>query len=112
MKEDANLKDVNLAYTIQDGQKIYIPSEKDEEDKNIITTGSLGMKDENKKTIININKATQTELEVLPGVGPSTAGSIINYRKEHGKFNTIDDIKNVSGIGEAKFEKIKEYICV
>ena len=61
--------------------------------------------------IVNINTATQTELETLPGIGPSLALKIINYRKENGKFSSIEDIKNVSGIGEAKFNNIKEYIC-
>ena len=61
---------------------------------------------------ININKAAQTEIETLPGIGPSTALKIINYRNEHGKFKNIEDIKNVSGIGDPKFENIKEYICV
>ncbi len=61
---------------------------------------------------ININSATQTELETLPGIGSSTALKIINYRKENGKFKTIEEIKNVKGIGDAKYEKIKELIKV
>ena len=65
-----------------------------------------------KEEKININKAAQTEIETLPGIGPSTALKIINYRNEHGKFKNIGDIKNVSGIGDSKFENIKEYICV
>ena len=65
-----------------------------------------------KTTKININKATQTELETIPGIGPSTALKIIDYREENGKFNSIEDIKNVSGIGDAKYEKMKDYITV
>lgn len=65
-----------------------------------------------KNFVVNINLATQTELETLPGIGPSTALSIINYRKENGKFSSIEDIKNVSGIGDSKFEKIKSLIIV
>ena len=61
---------------------------------------------------ININTATQTELETLPGIGPSTSSKIISYRKENGKFKTIEDIKEVSGIGDAKYENIKDLICV
>lgn len=60
---------------------------------------------------VNINTAKQTELETLSGIGPSTALKIINYRNENGKFETIEDIKNVPGIGENKFENIKESIC-
>lgn len=62
--------------------------------------------------LININTATQTELETLTGIGPSTALKIINYREENGKFNTIEDIKNVPGIGDSKYEAIKNEICV
>lgn len=67
---------------------------------------------ETSTSLININTASQTELETLTGIGPSTALKIINYRKEAGKFKTIEDIKNVPGIGEAKFEAIKDQICV
>ena len=65
-----------------------------------------------KISVVNINTATQTELETLPGIGPSLALKILNYRKENGKFSSIEDIKNVSGIGDAKFENIKNYIRV
>ena len=61
---------------------------------------------------ININTATQTELETLPGIGSTTALKICNYRNENGKFSSIEDIKKVKGIGDAKFEKIKDLICV
>ena len=63
-------------------------------------------------TKININTATQTELETLPGIGPSTALKIINYRKENGKFSNIEELKNVNGIGDSKFETLKKFITV
>lgn len=68
----------------------------------------------NKKDVklININKASEEELQKLTGIGESTAKKIINYREEYGKFKTIEDIKNVSGIGDAKFEAIKKDITV
>lgn len=95
---------------------MYIPSIYDEEEKELITE-NIGeniiedflIKPDSK---ININTATQTELEILTGIGPSTALKIINYRKENGKFKNIEDIKNVPGIGESKFQAIKENICV
>jgi len=62
--------------------------------------------------LVNINMATQTELEALSGIGPSTALKIIQYRNENGKFKSIEDIKNVPGIGDSKFEAIKNEICV
>ncbi len=61
---------------------------------------------------ININKASQTDLETLPGIGPSTALKIVNFRKENGKFKSIEDLKNVNGIGDAKFDNIKDLISV
>ena len=67
---------------------------------------------ERNTVIVNINTATQTELETLPGIGPSIALKIINYRKENGKFNSIEEIKNINGIGDNKFESIKKYIKV
>ena len=65
-----------------------------------------------KYEVVNINKATQTELETLPGIGPSLALKIINYRKENGEFSSIEELKNISGIGDSKFEEIKKYITI
>ena len=119
LKENANIKEINLAYMLEDGMKIYITQQNENivEDKTEgyinkeVTTNENNTKNfENK--IININTATQTELENLPGIGPSTALKIINYRKEKGKFKKIEDIKNVSGIGESKFSKIEKLIKV
>ena len=59
---------------------------------------------------ININTASQADLETLPGIGSATALKIINYRNSNGKFNSIEDIKNVKGIGDSKFENIKDFI--
>ena len=61
---------------------------------------------------MNINEAKQEELEELPGIGPSIAKKIIEYREQNGKFTSIDELQEVKGIGEAKFENIKEYIMV
>ncbi|MCL2220897.1 MAG: ComEA family DNA-binding protein [Oscillospiraceae bacterium] len=61
---------------------------------------------------ININTASQTELTDLPGVGNTISARIVEYRQQHGEFNNIDDIMNVSGIGERRFEAIKDLITV
>lgn len=63
-------------------------------------------------SIININTAGQAELMELPGIGESIANKIIAYREENGKFKTIEDIKNVPGIGDSKFANIKDMIKV
>ena len=113
LTKDADLTNINLAYILEDGEKIYIPKKGEEiENTSSVTSTSSNASTSSKSTKININKATQTELETIPGVGPSTALKIINYRTENGKFSTIEDIKNVSGIGDAKFESMKDYICV
>lgn len=96
---------MNLAYILSDGEKIYIPSVNDEEGVEYIQSSSGNAK-------ININTATQEELETLSGIGESIAQSIIEYREQNGKFTSPEDIKNVSGIGDAKYEKLKDEICV
>ena len=113
--DEADLYKVNLAYQVKDGQKIYIPNINDKEIQEYITEepgDSIIIEGKENKSKVNINTATQTELETLSGIGPSTALKIINYRKENGEFKQIEDIKNIPGIGEAKFENIKEEICV
>lgn len=121
----ADISSINLVYILSDGMKLNIPSIEDlkmNSDFTYITMGSGdNVSDEaiinentsvNNSNIVNINTATQTELETLPGIGPSTALNIINYRLENGKFSTIEDIMNVNGIGENKFNNIKMYITV
>ena len=62
--------------------------------------------------IVNINKAGKEELESLPGIGPSLAQRIIEYRENNVGFDTIDDLKNIKGIGTRKFERIKDFITI
>lgn len=112
---EADLSKINLAYEVEDGQKIYVPKVKDETDIESITeeAGENVLEDNNSNSSkVNINTASQTELETLSGVGSSTALKIINYREENGEFEKVEDIKNVPGIGDAKFESLKESICV
>lgn len=109
----ADLSKINLAYEIKDGQKINIPSKQEIIEVYIQEeAGENVIENEIKNNKVNINTALQTELETLTGIGPSTALKIIDYRKENGEFKSIEDIKNVPGIGESKFENIEEEICV
>lgn len=127
IKENACMDEINLAYKLEDGMKVYIPTideKKEAEQSNetgtknneyVTIDGGTNNKNENKSqesTKININTCTQTELETLPGIGPSTALKIIQYRNEKGKFKSIEEIKEVSGIGESKFNQIKDLIKV
>ena len=110
---DANTKKINLAQKLQDGQKIYIPNQNVTEEDIMENLGETIEENRiNSSSKVNINTATQTELELLSGIGPSIASKIISYRKENGKFKTIEDIKNVPGIGEAKFNSIQDQITV
>lgn len=120
--KEADIDAINLAYVLQDGQKINIPNKKDrsknensvyitsESGNNVITQESNEAKGGNKK--VNINEATQSDLETLPGIGPSIASRIIEYRTQNGKFNKIEDLQNVKGIGDAKYNKIKDMITI
>lgn len=120
--KDAALDKVNLAYVLEDGQKIYIPNknEKISEIQYIITdSGENVLKDTGKESNVkggikkvNINSANQEELETLPGVGPALAVRIIEYRNSNGKFEKVEDVQNVKGIGDSKFTNIKEHICI
>jgi general secretion pathway protein K len=101
--EEADLNKINLAQLLSDGDKIYVPSINDNEIEEYKDTTS-------RSSTVNINTATLEELTSLPGIGESTAQRIIDYRKQNGKFKTIDDLKNVSGIGEGKFNNLKEKI--
>ncbi len=114
--EQAYLNAINLAALLKDGQKIIVPYK--------ITDSSDGADNENiyKKVEninsfstadkININTANASTLRTLPGIGPVLSERIIEYRNQNGLFGIIDDIKDVSGIGEKKFEGIKDLICV
>ncbi len=96
-----------------DGQKIYIPNIYDDNNLNYIdNTAGENIIVSGNSNLININSATQLELEAIPSVGASTAQKIIDYRNKNGKFKKLEDIMNVSGIGEAKFNNIKNYICI
>lgn len=113
LTKQADISKVNLAYQLSDGQKLYIPSINEKETENYISEENEegiieNIQDNNEK--ININTATQTEFETLPGIGPSIAYKIVEYRKENGKFKNIEDLKKISGIGENKYKQIENFV--
>nr|WP_249414190.1 helix-hairpin-helix domain-containing protein [Bacillus sonorensis] len=109
--KNAEGKQINLAAVLQDGMVIYIPFEGEETVQAGTGTAAPSSAEGGTETV-NINTASPEELQAIPGVGPSKAEAIAAYREENGPFQGIEDITNVSGIGEKTFEKIKSSISV
>ena len=109
--EDADLSKINLASILKDEQKVYVPYKMNLENtcENDLTGNSVEVK---ANGLVNINTADNEELQQLEGIGPSMAKKIVDYREENGYFSSIEQIKSVSGIGESKFNKIKEEITI
>lgn len=103
--EDASLVSVNQAQLLEDGQQVRIPTQEEE-------TAGGGSQDTAADQRININSADSAELTRLSGIGESRAMDIISYREQNGPFKSTEEIKNVSGIGDKTYEKIKENITV
>jgi len=104
VSSDADTLAFNLSIKLYDQQVIYIPSIFD--DYPLITE----VIDFEQSIVININRASLELLDTLPGIGPSTAQSIIDYRTEYGYFDNIEDLINVPGIGEATMNEIRDFI--
>lgn len=106
---EADLENINLAKVLNDGDQVYVPRIGEAP-----TPAPPGAEGEAPAATgpVNLNTGTQADLETLPGIGPAIAGRIIEYREANGPFATIEDIQNVSGIGPATFENIKDFITV
>jgi len=115
---DANVDLVNLALPLQDGMQIYVPTlDETAENSDMAvrmpeTAVAIPAANQNTGTLVNINTATAADLDALPGIGPSTAQKIIDYRDANGPFATIQAIMEVPGIGESKFAEIESLITV
>ncbi len=114
--EDADLTSINLAEKLKDGEKIIVYSKEmlnsnvDVSEKTASENQKMYFKSQS--NLININTASREELETLPGIGEVLSQRIIDYRRTNGYFKSIEEIKEVSGIGEKKFEAIKDLITV
>ncbi len=121
---DADVSQINQAETVTDGQKVVIPAVGEEPAGGSGGTGADGAAGSGTGGVtadtggitadgkVNINKADSTQLQELPGVGPATAEKILEYRDTYGPFAAPEDLKNVSGIGDKTFEKMKDKVCV
>lgn len=112
---EADINVINQAEVVYDGQKIRILSYA-ETSQGVQTasdpSGGQGGSQGSSDGKVNINRADAAALQNIPGIGPSKAERIIDYRNTAGPFQSIEDIKNVSGIGNKTFESIREYLTV
>jgi competence protein ComEA len=114
LTEDADDQAINLAALLEDGQQIRIPTKGQplSSDENMEMGSQYNRSPTQVNTLININTADINLLETLPGIGPTIASDIINYRETEGDFQSIEEIQKVPRIGPAVFEKLKDHITV
>ena len=105
----ADVSKINRAEKLKNHQSIIVPNKNDEKSASVSSVVTAGA---NKDGIVNINTATESELDTLPGIGPARARDIIKYREEKGGFNTVEDLKNIKGIGDKSFEDLKDKVTV
>ncbi len=117
LTDEADTNRINLAMKVKDEGHYIIPKEGEEialndSNENVENNNNDNNSGEGESKKININNASKEELDSLPGVGEVTAQKILDYRDENKEFKSIDEIKNVTGIGENKFNDLKDYICI
>lgn len=112
--EDADIGSINLAEFVKDEQHYVVTKIGETPSPQTVSsnTGTTTPNKANNNSLININTATKEELKSLNGIGDALSQRIIDFREQNGAFSDIESIKNVSGIGEKKFEGIKDYITV
>jgi competence protein ComEA len=116
---DADLDAVNLAAKVADGERVYVPRRGEVPPAVAVGAGGggggspgVGGAGGAPAGPVDLNSATAEQLESLPGVGPATAEAILGYRKEHGRFRSVDELLEVRGIGEAKLAAIRPKVQV
>lgn len=112
LTENADESKVNFAEHVQDAMVIYIPAKGEEGNIPQGLTSNPSDTGGTKQGKINLNKADENELQNLPGIGPSKAAAIMEYRETNGPFKSVEDLKNISGIGDKTFDKLKDLISV
>ena len=107
---DADLAAVNLAERLRDGQQVYVPRQGEQSPAGF--AGSRGATGATSSALIDVNTATASQLEELPGIGPALAARIVDYRDEHGPFATLDALERVPGIGPSKLAQLRPHATV
>lgn len=107
---DADPDRVNLAAPLVDGQKIYIPRVGELVPQE--PSGNGGTSSPTPAQPIDLNTASISQLDTLPGIGPATAQAIVDYRTQHGNYRSVDDLLKVRGIGPAKLDQIRALVRV
>lgn len=109
----ADTAGLNLVAELEDGVQIWLPTIKSElADEGNPTLENLQSHEEEVQSLVDINNATQVELERLPGIGPTKAEAILQYRQENGPFKEVEQLLDISGIGPATLERLKSLITV
>ena len=102
--ETADIDHINMAAFLEDGAQIRVPLRRDSADSRPASARA----GKNEQGRVNLNTASEKELQELPGIGPAMSARIVEYRETNGDFQQLEDIKKVRGIGPAKFEKLKD----
>lgn len=110
--DDACASSANLAREVRDGEQIVIASQEQADSAQTSVRGASDSGTSSATGRVNINTASVSQLQELPGIGPSTAQAIVDYRTQNGNFKTVEQIKEVSGIGDGRYSKIESSICV
>ncbi|MDW8758870.1 helix-hairpin-helix domain-containing protein [Streptococcus suis] len=112
LTSQADPKSINLAQKLSDEAVVYVASK--DENVSVVsnTTASSAMSQEGNESKVNLNTATEADLQTISGIGAKRASDIIAYREANGGFKSVDDLNNVSGIGDKTMESIRPYVTV
>ena len=113
LSDDADSRSINLAQKLKDEDLIYVARQGEEgADSALSQASSSSLPSQGQEQKVNLNTATEAELQTIPGIGQKRAQDIIAYREEKGKFNSLEELKEVSGIGAKTLEKLRAYVTV
>ena len=111
-KNNADSKTINHAAHVQDEMVIYVPKRGEEIETSTVAITSQSTEPQSSTTAVNINTADEAGLQTINGIGPAKAKTIIQYRTENGPFQSIDDLKKVSGFGDKTVERLRPLVTV